>query len=50
MFLFDSSTGRGAHEPWDDATGTLEGDSLAIQYEESMQHADFENALYVRQR
>jgi hypothetical protein len=50
MFLFDSSTGRGDHEPWDDATGTLEGDSLAIQYEASMQQADFENALYVRQR
>lgn len=47
MFLFDSSTGRGVHEPWDDATGTLEGDSLMIQFEESMQHADFENAVYV---
>lgn len=50
MFLFDSSTGRGVSEPWDDATGTLEGDSLTIQYEESMQHADFENAVYVRLR
>lgn len=47
MFLFDSSTGRGVHEPWDDASGTLEGDSLTIRYEESMQHADFENAVYV---
>jgi hypothetical protein len=47
MFLFDSSTGRSVNEPWDDATGTLEGDSLTIQYQESMQHADFENAVYV---
>lgn len=46
-FLFDSSTGRRVDEPWDDATGTLEGDSLTIQYKENMQHSDFENAAYV---
>jgi hypothetical protein len=39
MFLFDSSSGHGVHEPWDDATGILEVDSLTIQYQESMQHA-----------
>jgi hypothetical protein len=47
MFLFDSSTGRSVDEAWDDATGTLQGDALTIQYQESMQHADFEDAVYV---
>jgi hypothetical protein len=47
MLLFKSSSGRSVDEAWDDATGTLRGDSLTIQYQESMQHADFENAVYV---
>ena len=47
MYLFDSSTGRSFDEAWDDATGTLQGDALTIQYQESMQHADFEDAVYV---
>jgi len=47
MFLFDSSTGRSVDEPWDDATGTLKGDSLTLEYDDIMQHADFENAVYV---
>jgi hypothetical protein len=38
MFLFWSSSGRSVDEAWDDATGTLEGMSLTIQYQESMQH------------
>jgi hypothetical protein len=32
--------------PWG-ATGTLKGDSLTVQYNEIMQHTDFEAALYV---
>ena len=32
--------------PWG-ATGTLKGDSLTVQYNEIMQHTDFEDALYV---
>ena len=32
--------------PWG-ATGTLKGDSLTVQYNETMQHTDFEAALYV---
>jgi hypothetical protein len=47
MFLFDSSTGRGVDESWDDATGTPKGDLLTLEYHEIMQHADFENAVYV---
>jgi len=47
MFLFKSSSGRSVDEAWDDATGTLKGDSLTIQYQESMQHADFEDAVYM---
>jgi hypothetical protein len=31
---------------WDDATGTFRGESLTIQYEVNMQHADFEDAVY----
>jgi hypothetical protein len=46
MFLFEFQ-GRSVDDPWDDATGTLRGDSLTVQYDESMQHADFENAVYV---
>lgn len=45
MFLFEFQ-GRIIFDPWDDATGTLKGDSLTVQYEESMQHADFEDAVY----
>lgn len=47
MFLFDWSMGRSVDEPWDDATGILQGDSLALQYDDIMQHSDFENAVYV---
>jgi hypothetical protein len=46
MFLFDSSTGRSVDDPWDDAIGTLSGDSLTLEYHEIMQHSDFENAVY----
>ena len=45
MSLFNSSTGRRVNDPWEDATGILTGDSLTIQYEESMHHADFEDAV-----
>ena len=48
-FLFQFG-GRGAAEPWDDATGTLNGDSLTVLYEETMQQNDFENAVYVLMR
>jgi len=48
-FLFEFG-GRGAAEPWDDATGTLNGDSLTVLYEETMQQNDFENAVYVLMR
>jgi len=47
QFLFDSSTGRSVDEPWDDATGILEGDVLTLEYDDMMQHADFENAVYM---
>ena len=46
MLLFQFQ-GRVADTPWTDATGTLRGNSLTIQYREIMQHADFENAVYV---
>ena len=49
MFLFEFS-GRSVGTPFDDATATLRGDSLTVQYKESMQHADFENAVYVLAR
>ena len=45
MFLFEFQ-GRSVAEPWDDATGTLKGDSLTLEYDEIMQQADFENAVY----
>lgn len=48
MFLFDSSTGRSVDEPWDDATGTLQGNLLTVRYDEMMQQSDFEDAVYVR--
>jgi hypothetical protein len=47
MLLFDSSTGRGVDEPWDDATATLKNGSLTLEYDDIMQHSDFENAVYV---
>jgi hypothetical protein len=47
VFLFDSSTGRSVDEPWNDATGTLKGNLLTVQYDEIMQHSDFEDAVYV---
>jgi hypothetical protein len=46
MFLFEFQ-GRSVGTSWDDATGTLKGDSLTVKYDEIMQHADFENAAYV---
>jgi hypothetical protein len=48
MVLFAFQGGRYSDEAWDDATLTLNGDSLTIEYEERMQHADWENAEYVR--
>lgn len=45
-FLFEWS-GRFVDEQWDDATGALKGDSLTVEYEESLKQADFENAVYV---
>ena len=50
MFLFQSSAGRTVDEARDDATGTLRGNSLAVEYQESMLHADFEDAVYVLMR
>ena len=42
------SSGRaGASPAHGDATGTLKGDSLTVQYEEIMHHTDFEDAVYV---
>lgn len=49
MFLFEFQ-GRSVGTPFDDATATLRGDSLTVQYKESMQHSDFENAVYVLAR
>ena len=46
MFLFEFE-GRIVGSAWDDATATLKGDSLTVRYRESMQHADFEDAVYV---
>jgi hypothetical protein len=46
MILFEFQ-GRSVGEQWVDATGTLKGDSLTIQYSETMQHSSFENAVYV---
>jgi hypothetical protein len=46
MFLFEFQ-GRSFDEAGDDVTGTLRGDALTSQFEENMQHADFEDAVYV---
>ena len=46
MFLFEFQ-GRSVDDPWQDAIGTLRRDSLTVEYKESMQHADFENAVYI---
>jgi hypothetical protein len=46
MFLFEFN-GRKVGSPLDDATGTLNGDSLTVHYHEIMRHADFEDAVYV---
>jgi hypothetical protein len=46
MFMFNWGGQGNVFTPWD-ATGTLKGDSLTVQYIEGMQHADFENAVYV---
>ena len=49
MLLFEFQ-GRSVYDLWDDARGMLKGDSLTIQFQESMQHADFEDAVYVLMR
>jgi hypothetical protein len=46
MFLFEFQ-GRAVGTPFDDATGTLKGDSLTVQYPWDMRMADFEDAVYV---
>lgn len=46
MFLFEFQ-GRSVGSPFNDATGTLKGDSLTVQYDWSMRMADFEDAVYV---
>lgn len=46
MFLFEFQ-GRSVADAWDDATGTLKGDSLTVQFDEIMKHSDFENAVDV---
>jgi hypothetical protein len=45
MFMCEFN-GRSVGDPWD-ATGTLKGDSLTVQYDEGMKHIDFEDAVYV---
>ena len=50
MVLFAFQGGRYSDEPWDDATLRLNGDSLSIEYEQQMQHADWENAVYILSR
>ena len=39
--------GRSVGTPWNDATATLEGDSLTVLYPWDMRMADFEDAVYV---
>ena len=46
MFLFEFQ-GRSVGSPFNDATGTLKGDLLTVQYDWNMQMADFEDAVYV---
>ena len=46
MFLFEFQ-GRTVGSPFDDATGTVKGDSLTVQYDWSMRMADFDDATYV---
>jgi|RhiMetdeSRZDD1v2_1073273.scaffolds.fasta_scaffold1185024_2 hypothetical protein len=46
MFLFEFQ-GRKSGTPWDDATGTLKGDLLTVQYVWDMRMADFEDGVYV---
>ncbi len=46
MFLFQFQ-GRTVDDAWDDATATLRGDTLAVEYDLTMQHSDYENATYV---
>jgi hypothetical protein len=45
MFLFEFQ-GRSIGTPSDDATGTLKGDLLTVQYDWNMRMADFEDGLY----
>lgn len=47
MFLFEFQ-GRSVGSPFNDATGTLKGDSLTVQYDWNMRMADFEDAVYVQ--
>jgi hypothetical protein len=46
MFLFEFQ-GRCVATAWDDATGTLNGNVLTVQYNWNMQQAEFESGLYV---
>jgi len=46
MFLFEFQ-GRSVGSAFNDATGTLKGDSLTVQYDWNMRMADFEDAVYV---
>lgn len=48
MFLFGER--RSIFDLRVNATGTFKGDSLTIQYEVGMHHADFEDAVYVLMR
>ena len=45
MFICEFN-GRRVGDPWD-ATGTLKGDSLTVQYDWNMRMADFEDAVYL---
>ena len=46
-FLFEFE-GRSVGAAFNDATGTLKGDSLTVQYDWNMRMADFEDAVYVQ--
>jgi hypothetical protein len=45
-FVFEYYANTAAQPPWDDAPGTLEDDSLTVEYEVILQQSDFENAVY----
>lgn len=46
-FLFEFE-GRSVGAAFNDATGTLKGDSLTVQYDWNMRMADFEDGVYVQ--